>query len=391
MTVERNFLRYFAAGLLGCAVLFFAVTLVIDPYGVSPLRVTSDGVNKLKPRRVNLDRSIKPYEVWRRAPRTVFLGTSRIHQSMDPSVLETTRFSPAYNASIPASTPLMNAAHLRQYIRLNPNIKTVFVELFFYNFARQVTSAEPPAQTLGDYVRNMASLFASLNTLWDSAVTVAYNVRGKPVHEVKAGGHFFYPPGHDATGTFGSYPAGIWTYHEARRGRFEFYDPGFQAVREFAEISRLHGLELIFILTPNHAYDDYYLEAVGGWDAVEQWLARVTANATVYSFSQPNGWVYEPVARGMRYWNDPYHFSLEMGRAMQLALAGRDVPGAPPNFMQRITPQTVHAHVTQRRQAIREWAKANPDFVARFNHERRKWELSRAGRTEPGGARGAGG
>ncbi len=81
-----------------------AFTLLIDPYGVSPVHATIQGVNALKPKRLDIDRLIKPYEVWRYQPKTVFLGTSRIHQSIDPSVLDGTRFAPAYNASIPASS-----------------------------------------------------------------------------------------------------------------------------------------------------------------------------------------------------------------------------------------------------------------------------------------------
>jgi hypothetical protein len=58
--------RYVAALALGVAVwldLTFAVILLIDPYGVSPLRVSMVGVNVLKPKRVDIDRLIRPCEV----------------------------------------------------------------------------------------------------------------------------------------------------------------------------------------------------------------------------------------------------------------------------------------------------------------------------------------
>ena len=184
----------------------------------------------------------------------------------------------------------------------------------------------------------------------------------------------FAPPGHDATGPFGGYAAGIWKYHEPRAGGMRLSEGAFDAFRELIEIARSRGLELIFFLTPNHAYDDYYLEAEGGWETVAQWLARVSAGATVYTFSQPNSWVYEPVRKGMRYWNDPYHYSLEMGAEMQRALAGGRSSDAPENFGMRITPDLVAAHIALRRQGIARWAAANPDFVAKFMQERRKWE-----------------
>jgi hypothetical protein len=371
--IEERFLRHLALWLAAWAGLFFAFTLLVDPYGVSPLKVSWSHFNRYKPKRLEIDRLIKPYEVWQHAPRTVFLGTSRIHQSIDPAVLDATRFAPAYNASIPASSLRMNVAHLRQYVRLDPNVRTVVVELFFYNFIRQAGQEEPPPQTLADLARNTAGLFISNDALWHSILTVGFNLaRNQPHFEIMPGGYFSYPPGHDPSGPFAAYAAGIWKYHAARHGRMELYEPAFEAVEQLIELAREHDLELIFILTPNHAYDDWYLESIGAWDAVRQWLARVSAHATVYSFSQPNGWVYEPVGKEMRYWYDPYHFSLEMGAAMERTLAGLPRDGAPANFAQRMTPELVDAHVAARRRAIREWARAHPEFVASLAAERRK-------------------
>src|SRR6476620_7443087 len=109
--------------------LFVLFTWTIDPYGVSPLRFSLQGVNALKPKRLDIDRLIKPYEVWRYQPHTVFLGTWRIHQSIDPAALDGTKFAPAYNASIPASGLGMNISHLQQYLELDRKLRTVMVEL----------------------------------------------------------------------------------------------------------------------------------------------------------------------------------------------------------------------------------------------------------------------
>jgi hypothetical protein len=106
----------------------------VDPYGISPLQVSVPRVNAEKPKRNDIDGVIKPYEVWRHQPRTIFLGTSRVNQSMDPSVLDGTRFAPAYNASMPAASMGEHAAYLRQYLRLDSRLHTVIVELFLPNF-----------------------------------------------------------------------------------------------------------------------------------------------------------------------------------------------------------------------------------------------------------------
>jgi hypothetical protein len=85
----------------------------------------------------------------------------------------------------------------------------------------------------------------------------------------------------------------------------------------------------------------------------------------------------------MRYWYDPYHFSLEMGGAMLRTLAGVRNEGAPQNFAQRLTPDNVAAQVASRRTAVREWAKANSAFVAAFQEERRRWESRETASKDP--------
>jgi len=378
--------RYLLSVALGAALwcgLFLGFTWVVDPYGVSPVRLRIQGINEFKPRRVDIDRVLKPYEVWRYRPKTVFLGTSRIHQSLDPAVLDGTPYAPAYNASIPASSLGLNISHLQQYLELNPQLRTVVVELFLYNFLGQ--GQEHPPKDFYEYLRNSLNLFISGDTLWAAVQTVGHNLtKSRPAYEIKPGGYYYYPPGHDPRGSFAGFAAGIWKLHETRTEGMKLHEPAFDAVRTIVDLCRRHGLELIFVLSPNHAYDDYYIEATESWDTVQEWLTRLSElDATIYSFSQPNAWVYEPVSERMRYWNDPYHFSLEMGGAMLRTLAGVRDRGMPENFALRLTPDRVASHVAGRRAAVREWAEANPTFVAAFQEERRRWEDRRAAGPDP--------
>ena len=377
-----RYLSALLAGLLLWVMSFLAFTWFIDPFGVSPVRVTSARLNKIKLKRVDIDRQLKPFEVWRLQPRTVFLGTSRIHQGFDPAVLNPTTYVPAYNASIPASSLGLNISHLNQYVVLDKRLKHVFAELFLYNFLGQGQERTP--KKLSTFVSDSAGLFLSNDVLWASVLTLAYNlfVR-KPVYEIARGGFYYYPPGHDASGPFGGFHVGIWQLHETRATGMKLHEPAFDAFHELIETARRHDVNLSFVLTPNHAYDDYYIDSIGAWDKVEEWLSRLSsAPVTIYSFSQPNDWTYEPVGKDMRFWNDPYHFSVQMGNAMQRAMAGLNVAAAPENFMIRMTPDKVPGHIEQRRSAIRRWAQRNPKFVQAFESEKQKWEseyLKRSG------------
>jgi hypothetical protein len=76
-------------------------------------------------------------------------------------------------------------------------------ELFVYNFLGQ----EQQRQTLtfADFAANLATLMFSADALNGAWKTVLHNVvSGAPAYEIKPRGYFYYPPGHDAQGTFAS-------------------------------------------------------------------------------------------------------------------------------------------------------------------------------------------
>lgn len=371
-TPSRGYLRALALSVAIWLGLFLFFTWTVDPYGVSPVQLALRGINTQKPKRVDIDRLIKPYEVWRYQPRTVFLGTSRVHQSLDPAVLDGTRFAPAYNAAMPAASMDMHAAYLRQYVQLDRNLRTVIVELFLPNFIGRPAGLEPG--TWSEFIENTMTLFGSADTLWDSASTLVYNVfSGRPTFQVAPGGYLDRPPGRDTQAPFDGFAAYIWSPQVGEPDRATFNQAAFDSVMELIEISRANNLELIFIMAPSHPYADYYYDAIGAWGVIERWLAELSGQATVYSFSQPNDWVDEPIGPTMTYWNDTFHFSLAMGRSILTNLAGLPDAKRPDNFMERMTPERVASHVESRRQAVRRWAQANPSFVARFEDARQRW------------------
>lgn len=371
-TPSRGYLRALALSVAIWLGLFLIFTWTVDPYGVSPVQLALRGINTQKPKRVDIDRLIKPYEVWRYQPRTVFLGTSRVHQSLDPAVLDGTRFAPAYNAAMPAASMDMHAAYLRQYVQLDRNLRTVIVELFLPNFIGRPAGLEPG--TWSEFIENTMTLFGSADTLWDSASTLVYNVfSGRPTFQVAPGGYLDRPPGRDTQAPFDGFAAYIWSPQVGEPDRAAFNQAAFDSVMELIEISRANNLELIFIMAPSHPYADYYYDAIGAWGVIERWLAELSGQATVYSFSQPNDWVDEPIGPTMTYWNDTFHFSLAMGRSILTNLAGLPDAKRPDNFMERMTSERVASHVESRRQAVRRWAQANPSFVARFEDARQRW------------------
>lgn len=364
---ERRYLKVLFLGIAAWVGLFLAFTWIIDPYGVSPVRVAWHGINEYKPKRLDIDRLIKPYEVWRYQPRSVFLGTSRIHQSIDPAVLEGTRYAPAYNASIPASTLSENVAHLEQFFRLNGNIKHVFIEVFVYNFI--LPQPNVPSKPLSSFVLDAASLLFSTDALFASMQTVGANRANGPRAAYVTSNGYWTPPW--SLRTADTFNAALYI-NEIMRIHKNISDMIIQpsaiaALDRIADLCRRNGAELHLIVTPNYPWDDYRLLSLGYWHLVEQLIRRLSTYDNVISFSQYNSMLIEPAGPSMRWWYDPLHVSREMGRAMLLAFIGDPEPDMPSNLMRRVTPETVAAVIRERRAGLEAWTVDNQSFATAFD------------------------
>lgn len=352
--------------------LFLGFTLAVDPYGVSPLALDIAGVNQSKPRRVDIDRQIKPIEVWLKQPKTLFMGTSRIHQSMNPDVLRETPFWPAYNAAVPAVSFPTNRAYFEYYADINPKMDTAVIEVFALNFLTARTQiAETPARSL---VRDFVQLNMSADALWDAGMTLIDNFAGRPDgYRVAKGGHFEYPARHAAAGTFGGFPEGIWRYAPLPPMEYRLSESSLEALRDIVNFASRRGIRLRFVATPNHAFFEYYFDYMGLWPLIEEILFRIAEIAEIDSFSQFNAWTSERPEDPMRYWYDPSHFSAVVGRAILLRLTGEPTADEPANFYMRLKPSDVAAHVAQRRTAIREWGEKNADFRVKLQLAHCRW------------------
>lgn len=384
----RRLLALLAAGLAFWLALYLAVVLLIDPYGVSPLQLRLEGINLHKPKRVDIDRTFKPVEVWLRQPRTIFLGTSRTQQGVDPAVLDGTPHAPAYNAAVPNGSVPLNLGYLRLYADADRRLQTAFVELFLYNFLIPALPEDPaprqdfavPPLGVDSLIENAASLLLSGDALVDSVRTLNFNRHGEtPGREVMPGGWLRYPPGHDAATAFSGFPDYVWQALHPQPPHLQAVNlTALEALREMRQMAAEAGIDLIVYLAPNHIIHDFYLELAGGWPAIERLLLELSAIGGVYSLAQPGPLSAEPIRREMTYWYDPFHYTPAAGEKFVRALAGQAVADMPEDFLVPLTAERVPALIAARRQAVRDWAAANPDWARQMDEAYRRWRDARS-------------
>ena len=369
--IHQRYLRWLLGATAAWFGFFFALTWIIDPYGVSPIRVSIPRFNTYKVARIDIDRLTKPYEVWRQQPRTVFLGSSRIHESMDPAALNGTRYAPAYNAAIPADSLGESFANLKLFIQLDPNLRAVFLELFLYKFIIPQPTVE---RSFGEFLRNTASLHFSTDTLRASAMTVGVNaLRPDLTAYVSAGGHWVPPAGYSTLTNFDQshFIKSILGHHQ-KITDMVLQSTAIASLDRIVALCRERGIELHMIVTPSYPWDDYRLLSLGYWPLLEQWLRQLSRYENVVSFSQYNDVLTEPPGAQMRWWYDPIHFSGNTGMLMLAALSGQRASGTPNNFLTPITPQTVEAVIRDRRAGLASWVQTNADYVAAFERGKRE-------------------
>jgi hypothetical protein len=106
-------------------------TLLVDPIGISPLRVAIAGFNASRPFRQDYDWIVKRYDVLRIHPTTIFMGSLRVKQSIDPGLLASMGFAPAYNGGINGSAAYEEIkSYLQYYSSVDKNLHYVFIEAF---------------------------------------------------------------------------------------------------------------------------------------------------------------------------------------------------------------------------------------------------------------------
>ena len=70
----KRYLAVMGATSVTASVLLAGINMLVDPLGISPIRIAIAGFNEWKPLRQDYDRIVKPYDVRLSHPRTIFLA-----------------------------------------------------------------------------------------------------------------------------------------------------------------------------------------------------------------------------------------------------------------------------------------------------------------------------
>jgi hypothetical protein len=289
--------------------------------------VDIDGFNQQKEGVRFKIRFVKALELPLRKPRTLIMGSSRVHDGMNPQhpLLQDSAYLPVYNLGIDMDRVHESLQYLK-HAMLHTEVKRVIfgLDFFMFNAAQKVNFNFDPSLVgrkinLADYIS--ASLL-SKDALIDSVRTIKASYAQPERKEFLSNG---YRPGNFVFYKVKNYPKlhyyTNWIFLSTIPQQTKYYaemtldEEGFEDFEEIIKICKHNNIDIRLYISPTHAHlDGEGIIAAGKWEMMEEWKRRVVTITDKYSvplwdFSGYNSVTTEPVRTPMKYYWDSSHFT----------------------------------------------------------------------------------
>jgi hypothetical protein len=380
-TAYRLFLRRFAMIVALLLSLIAAFNYLIDPYGLFGRPVTA-GFDQQKEGVRSYIRFTKALQLPLRRPATILLGSSRVHDGMNPEDPLLAAYQPVYNLGINMLRIKEALRYVRHATENAPVKRLIFgLDLFMFN-GKEIENPSLDDDLVGRRVRWLDYLYRPLlskSAVMGSVSTIEASRAQPGRREFLSNG---YRPGqfvnyrlldyrklHAYTNlVFLSRSVTGTPYY----GVFSTDEGTYRDFVELLALCRAKGIETVLFISPAHAtLDGEVVRQVGLWDVMENWKRRIAAisaeyNVPLWDFSGYNSVTTEAVKTPMQYYWDSSHYTelvatMILGRILGKTPDGITIPG---DFGILLTPSSNETHLAQIRLDREAYARTHPDEVA---------------------------
>ena len=351
---------------------------IVDPYGFYRV-LEIKGFNQQKEGVRSKIRYVKALELPLRKPKTIIMGSSRVHDGMNPKhfLLQDSAFTPVYNLGID-----MNRIHESlQYLKhslIHTKVKRVILGLDFFMFnADQKVNSNFDSSLVGRKVNSedyISTSLLSTDALADSIKTIksSYTQPGREEflsNGFRPGKFVFYKiKNYSSLHYYTNYiflsPLPSETKYYAEMSLDERV---FQDFEEILKICKQNNIDIKLYISPAHAnLDGEGVLAAGKWKMMEDWKRRVVVltdryGASLWDFSGYNSVTTEPVKTPMKHYWDSSHFTeftsdLILKRILVTSEYAHEIPA---DFGVQISTANIELHLKKARQARASYAAKN--------------------------------
>jgi len=373
--------KAFLIGLAFNFLLAIFACYLLDPYGFYR-KIEIKRLNQQKEGVRNVIRYVKAIEVGLRKPQTILMGSSRVHDGINPQNSVLQKYAPVYNYGIDMLR-INEAKYYLKHAIINGNIKRVIFGLDFFMF-NSLEKFNPAFDST--LVGRKLNFIDMLKPCLPSKYVVAdiYNTinisRTQPERmEFLANG---YRPGSSVFYHLQDYKKlhyyTNWIFLSNDKqatpyyGRYVQNEQTFKCFEDFLDICRRNNIECILFITPAHALlDGEGIHLTGLWDKMEDFKRNVTKiacekNAVIWDFSGYNYVTTESLKNPMKYYWDSSHYKESIGNLMMEQMMMPQLNNSA-YFGTRLTEKNIEQHLKEIRTDREKYLKSNQVDVTWIN------------------------
>ncbi len=301
-----------------------ACTLIVDPYGLYDV-YKKNGFNLQKEGVRNKIRYVKAIEIALRRPATVLMGSSRVHDGINPDHPLLNQYPPVYNYGI----DMIRIKEVKEYLKhaiQNAPIKRVVlgIDFFMFNAAEKLNPAFDPL-LVGKKISPLDYVYTTLLTrtaVVDSFKTMAINRKSPDRLEFLPNGYrpakyvFYRLKDYKKLHYYTNWifltkdPCSTPFY-----GIYKINDETFNDFEEIISICKNNKIDLMLFITPAHCtLDGEAISAAHLSENMDNWKRKLMKicsdhHTILWDFSGYNSITTEEVKSPMKYYWDSSHFS----------------------------------------------------------------------------------
>lgn len=334
---------------------------IIDPYGMYHYSGKSFNYNKIIDSDPYL---IKTFQSRKYQPEAIVLGTSRAMR-LDPPIIKDLTGEDAYNLGLSAAAPYINYKYLEYAIKVNPNLKTVYLGLDFEVFdANHVNHANYDEERLESpfYMKDWFSTLLSENAIKDSYKVITDNLHQTSTfteHRYLGDGSFdetlVYPPNTNQQ-TLHMIPTTL-----------QLSSDHLQYINQIKELCDNNYLDLYMYISPVHAIilETYWQNDL--WSTFEDWKRQLVEIAPVWDFSGYHDISMSSLQQSDNY-NDLSHFSKKVGNLILYRMLQQQTDRVPAYFGVYLTPEHIEHHLEHLRANRNLWSDRDKNLLEVLDH-----------------------
>ncbi|MCP2728965.1 hypothetical protein [Limnofasciculus baicalensis] len=354
--------------------------IIVDPYDVfdTPNFL---GINHSKPEKDNTDRLFKALDIIRIKPVTIFLGSSRTKQGLNPSHPALSSNQPAYNLALNGPNNYEIFRYLEHAIANQKDIKEVIFGVDFFMFNSSLKNQ--PSFSEDRLEKNHLTINDAITS------TFSWDAYSKSIETIKAS--LKDPNKNDDYGKNGFMPnrnlekgqnewrfsSGITLYFSLHSD-YKFSNQYLSDFKRIVDLCQEHGITLKVFISPSHAIDLEAIRATGRWEVFEQWQREIVKITPVWDFSGYNSITTEPISNSMKNYADNSHYTKPIGDLILNRILSYKAETVPQDFGILLTPDNIESHIEQLRNDRELWTKNNPDKVKLVEDLKREYDSKRA-------------